>query len=181
MYGNNRKQNTTDLQQSCATMGTLKQIEKKKFGTYTPKDCLIEKLPKKLISRLAKFGTLFKTPAKDLGSLKMINNKIVVRQATEDDVPFLFATYLKHNWYDKTNSTLLPKIVWMNAQRKRLQNIFDENKIKIACLGDDPDLIMGYGFLDLNNEPFIYIKKHYRNQEENIEELLRKTIKGEQQ
>jgi len=111
----------------------------------------------------------------------MINNKIIVRRAKEEDVPFLFATYLKHNWYDKTNSTLLPKMAWMNAQRKRLQRIFDSGLILIACLGDDPDLIMGYGFLDLDKRPFVYIKKHYRNQEENIEELLKESINKEQQ
>lgn len=109
----------------------------------------------------------------------MIPKKIIVRPAKEEDVPFLFATYLKHNWYDKTNSTLLPKIVWINAQRKRLQKIYDENKVKIACINEDPDLIMGYGFLDLDKKPFVYIKKHYRNQEENLENLLRESIKGD--
>jgi hypothetical protein len=111
----------------------------------------------------------------------MIANKIKIRKANQGDIPFLMATYLKNNWYDKRNSTLLPKPVWMGAQRKRIEKIFDENKINIACLGDDPDLILGYGFLDFNDKPFIYVKRHYRNQQENIEEQLKQSITGAQQ
>jgi hypothetical protein len=111
----------------------------------------------------------------------MIGNNIKIRKANDGDIPFLMATYLKNNWYDKRNSTLLPKPVWMDAQRKRMQKIFDSNKINIACLGDDDDLILGYGFLDLNNKPFIYVKRHYRNQKENIEQQLNQSIIKEHQ
>ena len=160
-------------------MENLKQAAKEKFGAIIQKVCPTEKLPNESISPRDKFFTRYNRLKKDLGSYRMTNKNIIVRPAKEEDIPFLFATYLKHNWYDKTNSTLLPKIVWINAQRKRLQKIYDENKIKIACLNDDADLIMGYGFLDLDNKPFVYVKKHYRNQQENVEDLLKENIKGD--
>lgn len=69
----------------------------------------------------------------------------------------------------------------MAAQRKRLEKIYAEDRVRICCLADDPDLILGYGFLDTNNKPFIYVKRHYRNQQENVEEKLKQSIIGEKQ
>lgn len=182
LFGNNRKLSITGLPQSFITIKNLRTAAKEKFGGYMLKDFLSERLLKKLILRPGKCFTLYKSRAKDLGSSKMTNRVTLhIRNANQDDIPFLFSTYLKHNWYDKTNSTLLPKMVWINAQRKRLEKIYQENKVRVCCLAEDHELILGYAFLDADNKPFVYVKQAFRKSPENIDELLRKTIEEEQQ
>lgn len=100
---------------------------------------------------------------------------ILIRNQTKDDEPFLFATYLQHNWYDKTNSTTLKKSTWMSLQHKRLENVLKEQKVKIACLKEDPDVILGYAFQD-GNKPFSYLKLAWRNCPIDIKEMLLKSL-----
>lgn len=113
----------------------------------------------------------------------MINTSktIIVRKAIAEDIPFLFSTYLKHNWYDKRNTTLLPKFVWTTAQRKRLQKIFDEGRIRVACLSDDKEIILGYAFMDKDDKVFVYVKMAWRNSPYKIEDLLKTTVEKEYQ
>lgn len=100
---------------------------------------------------------------------------IHIRNHTKDDHPFLFATYLQHNWYDKTNSTTLKKSTWMNLQHKRLEDVLENQKIKVACLKEDPDVILGYAFQD-GSKPFSYIKLAWRKSPIDIKELLLKSL-----
>jgi|688.fasta_scaffold858875_1 hypothetical protein len=100
---------------------------------------------------------------------------IDIRDHKKDDEPFLFSTYLKNNWYDKTNSTTLKKATWMNLQHGRLEKVLDKQKIKIACLKEDPDVILGYSFQD-GSAPFVYVKLAWRNNQLNIKDLLLKSL-----
>lgn len=87
---------------------------------------------------------------------------ITIRDHVPDDEPFLFSTYLKNNWYDKTNSTTLKKNTWMSLQHKRLEKVLETQKVSIACLKEDPDVIIGYCFNDAG-KPFVYIKLAWRH------------------
>lgn len=100
---------------------------------------------------------------------------ISIRDHVKDDEPFLFSTYLKNNWYDKTNSTTLKKATWMSLQHKRLEKVLDTQKVKIACLENDPDVILGYAFNDAG-KPFVYVKLAWRNNQLNLKEKLTKSI-----
>lgn len=103
---------------------------------------------------------------------------IKIRDHVEGDHPFLFATYLQNNWYDKTNTTTLKKATWMGLQHKRLEKVLDEQKVKVACLSNDEDIILGYAFND-GKKPFVYVKLAWRKNPQKIEELLLKQL-GEQ-
>jgi len=96
---------------------------------------------------------------------------IKIRDHVEGDHAFLFSTYLQNNWYDKTNSTTLKKDTWMSLQHKRLEKVIDRQKIKIACLSDDPDVILGYAFQD-GEKPFSYVKLAWRSNPQNIKDML---------
>src|ERR1700690_683206 len=92
-----------------------------------------------------------------------ISKFIRIRNFEEGDIPFLFATYLKHNWYSKENSTTLKKETWLSFHRNRLNDIIRQNHaIKMVCLAEDPESNVGYGFID-DDKPFIYIKLAWRN------------------
>jgi hypothetical protein len=93
---------------------------------------------------------------------RFIQEEITFRNHVADDHNFLFATYLQNNWYDKTNTTTLKKDTWMSLQHKRLEKVLDTQNIKIACLSDHPDVILGYAFQD-GSKPFCYLKLAWRN------------------
>ena len=178
LSGSNHKLNTIGLSRFTSTIKNLKLLAKNKFGVTTLKEYLTGKSPESLASLHGRSCTQLTSLKKDLGLLKMNNasKTIIVRRTLNDDVPFLFATYLKHNWYDKRNSTMLPKMVWTLAQRKKLSKIIEEQKVRVACLSDDPDIILGYGFMDNDKKPFVYVKLAWRNSPYKIEELLTTTI-----
>lgn len=100
---------------------------------------------------------------------------VKIRDHQEDDHAFLFSTYLKNNWYDKTNSTTLKKATWMGLQHTRLEKVLENQKVKIACLSEDPDVILGYSFQD-GSAPFVYVKLAWRNNQLNIKDLLLKSL-----
>lgn len=102
---------------------------------------------------------------------------VQIRDHKLTDHPFLFSTYLKNNWYDKTNSTTLKKATWMGLQHSRLEKVLEEQKVKIACLSEDPDVILGYSFQD-GSAPFVYVKLAWRNTfcKLNLKDLLLKSL-----
>lgn len=99
---------------------------------------------------------------------------IQIRDVEPDDHAFLFSTYLKNNWYDKTQSTTLKKHTWMALQHKRLEKVLTEDKVKIACLAEEPDTIVGYAFRD-GAKPFAYVKLAWRS---DILDLKNRLIKS---
>lgn len=89
------------------------------------------------------------------------NKLIEIRDAEPSDHAFLFNSYLQNNWYDKTQSTTLKKHTWMALQHKRLEKVLETKTVKVACLSEDPDIIIGYAFKD-GDKPFSYVKLGWR-------------------
>lgn len=143
------------------------------------RDCLIDKFQKGLGLLLDRFVIPYRTQQKGLGLSKMMP-RILIRKSRPQDINFIRHSYLKNNWYDKRNSTLLPKKVWVEAQAKRIQMMIDTQSVYVASLCGDPNLIFGYGFWDID-KPFIYIKKHFRGLEDDLEKQLLEIINKEKQ
>lgn len=104
-------------------------------------------------------------------NLDRLKQGIQIRNAESDDHSFLFSTYLKNNWYNKTQSTTLKKNTWMSLQHNRLTKVLEIQPVKIACLTDDPETILGYAFKD-GEKPFVYVKLAWRGPALNIEKHL---------
>ena len=100
---------------------------------------------------------------------------IQIRDAEPDDHPFLFSTYLKNYWYSKTQGTTLKKHTWMALQHKRLEKVLETQKVKVACLSESPDVILGYAFQD-GEKPFSYLKLAWRDPKLSISEKLLKSL-----
>ena len=105
--------------------------------------------------------------------------QIQIRDAEPSDHAFLFATYLKNNWYDQTQSTTLKKHTWMALQHRRLEKVLNTKPVKIACLSEDPEVILGYAFKD-GDKPFSYVKLAWRSTVLRIAETLIESL-GEKQ
>jgi len=109
-----------------------------------------------------------------------MNRYIKVRDHVEDDIAFIYDAYMRNNWYLKENSTTLKKATWMGLQRKRLDKILETQKVQVACLSQDEDIIVGFGFKDGEEKDFVYVKLAWRNSPQKIEELLLNKLKEQQ-
>lgn len=102
---------------------------------------------------------------------------VLVRDAEPDDHSFLFSTYLRNNWYSKTQTTTLKKATWMGLQHRRLEKVLEDQTVKVACLSEDPDTIIGYCFKD-GKEPFTYVKLAWRAPNLNIAKILNESLEN---
>lgn len=71
---------------------------------------------------------------------------VAIRYAAEEDRNFILATWLRGLYYGDTWFREVPKEIFMTEYHKILNNILasPNTKIYVACLIDDPDVILGY-------------------------------------
>lgn len=97
--------------------------------------------------------------------------QVIVRPAVTADHNFVYATYLRNRWFSDSNTTTLRKDTWMKLQHQRLEKIMATQRVLVACLSVDPDVILGYR-LDDGSEPFTYIKRAFRQEDFQIQKQL---------
>ena len=101
--------------------------------------------------------------------------KVLIRFLTEGDEAFIYSTYLRNRYFDKNNKTTLKRSTWSSLQHKRLEGILGKDLVLIACLESDPDIIVGYAFMD-GSEPWSYVKKDWREYNPPIKDKLLKEL-----
>jgi len=89
-----------------------------------------------------------------------------IRDAVEGDKNFILATFLRGLYYGDSWFSQMPKDIFMSNYKKVADELVAENKttIKIACLNDSPDVILGYSILskDYNTVVWVFVKKDWR-------------------
>lgn len=78
---------------------------------------------------------------------KTINKQelISTRAATPKDHNFIMATFLRGLYYGDTWFNLVPKNIFMAHYHAILERLLKSQvTIKVACLRDDPEVILGY-------------------------------------
>lgn len=90
-----------------------------------------------------------------------------VRTAVEEDRNFILKSFLLGIYYGDTWFSKIPKRIFMDNYKKVAEALFYryKNTIKIACLPDDPTVILGYSILnsDYTVLHFLYVKDRWRN------------------
>lgn len=91
-----------------------------------------------------------------------------VRDYLESDKSFIKATFLRGLYYGDSWYSLIPKDIFMDNYSMALDRLFDHPSvtIKIACLTEDPDVILGYSILsaDFMTIHWVFVKKAWRTQ-----------------
>lgn len=101
-----------------------------------------------------------------------------IRDAVNSDISFIMATFLRGLYYgdsfndpdDNPNPdhvvkclSLMPKDVFMDNYKKIVQALVasPKNVVKVACLKEDPDVILGYSVLSADHQTvhWVYVKK----------------------
>lgn len=89
-----------------------------------------------------------------------------IRDAKEEDKHFILATFLRGMYYGDSWFSFIPKQIFMTNYKPVAEALVNGNKtaIKIACLKEDPDVILGYSILsaDYLTIHFCFVKAAWR-------------------
>lgn len=99
--------------------------------------------------------------------------KIILRTSTHSDHPFIFASFLRNRWFDKSNKTTLKRSTWSALHHNRLESLL--HTAVVACLDDDVDHIVGYGLL-YDQKPYVYVKLRWRSPSLGVKEMLERKL-----
>lgn len=97
--------------------------------------------------------------------------KVVIRPYITDDAAFVYSTWRNSLWYDKKRDSCGSDSFYRTATKKIKHLIkMPGVEIKIACLSDDHNHILGCSVKTNNCLEWVYVKEDYRN--EGIAKLL---------
>lgn len=87
-----------------------------------------------------------------------------IRDGKESDNNFILATFLRGLYYGDSWFSLIPKDIFMDNYKEVAEHMVANNTIKIACLPEDPDVILGYSILsaDFQTIHWVYVKSAWR-------------------
>lgn len=89
-----------------------------------------------------------------------------IRDYTKDDRAFVLATFLRGLYYGDSWFGEIPKPIFMTNYSIIAEKLIDSPKtiIKVACLPDSPDVILGYSILsaDFQGIHWMYVKSMWR-------------------
>ncbi len=89
---------------------------------------------------------------------------VVVRKYKPNkDIALIFSTWRNSIWFDEPRDAKQANTVFRKLTQK-IKNIINNktSTIKIACLKEDPDIIVGYSVFTQDNLEWIYVKPDYR-------------------
>ena len=95
-----------------------------------------------------------------------MNKPWAIRDFVPADTNFIMATFLRGLYYGDSWFSLMPKDLFMLNYKKVAEALLASPKvtIKIACLKDDYDVILGYSILGPDGVVhWVQVKKDWRN------------------
>lgn len=87
-----------------------------------------------------------------------------VRDGNMEDKNFVLATFLRGLYYGDSWFSRIDKDIFMDNYKKIAEALFTRGMVKIACLKQDPSVILGYSLLSTDYQAihFVYVKKSWR-------------------
>jgi len=89
-----------------------------------------------------------------------------IRDMKEEDKNFIRASFLKGLYYGDSWFSMIPKDEFMKNYKSVIEHFLHDPTaiVKVACLSDDPDTIIGYSILsaDYVTVHWVYVKSKWR-------------------
>lgn len=86
------------------------------------------------------------------------------RGAVPGDLPFVFSTFLKglrhgNDWFERIDQD-----AYFKHYHEAIEHILADHRtqVKIACLKDDPEVILGYSISSNTHYHWVFVKKAWR-------------------
>ncbi len=98
-----------------------------------------------------------------------LNSLYIVRDAKPEDQNFILASFLNGIYYGNTLFNMIPKAIFMENYKEIANELYRnqlKTVVKVACLKDDEDVILGYSILsaDYLTIHWVYVKEKFRHQ-----------------
>jgi hypothetical protein len=91
-----------------------------------------------------------------------------IRDMKEADKNFIMATWLRGLFYGDSWFSIIPKDIFMNSYKQVAKNMLESPKVKVrvACLKEDSDIILGYSVSSSDNVAVVwmFVKTPWRQQ-----------------
>lgn len=87
---------------------------------------------------------------------------VSIRGPRPEDVNFIYASWLRGLYYGDTWYGEMPKDIFMHNYHKVLENILTRADVKVACLKEDPDVILGYAVSSGTTLHWVFVKSAWR-------------------
>lgn len=91
-----------------------------------------------------------------------------IRPAKPEDMNFVMATFLRGLYYGDPWYTQIPKDIFMSVYKQIAQKAWESPTvvIRVACLKEDENVILGYSVLSADNSAilWVFVKTAFRNQ-----------------
>lgn len=90
---------------------------------------------------------------------------ITTRPGKMEDASFIFATWLRGLYHGDSWFKIIPKKIFMENYHRVVEKILSSPgvEVKVACLKDDPDVILGYSVYKEDRLHWIFVKISWRN------------------
>jgi GNAT superfamily N-acetyltransferase len=88
-----------------------------------------------------------------------------IRDMVAEDKNFILATSLRGIYYGDSWFSLIPKDTFMDFYKNVIGAMLTKCNVKVACLPDDPSVIIGYSILSSDYQAivWVYVKQAWRN------------------
>lgn len=92
---------------------------------------------------------------------------VAIRDYLESDKNFIFSTWLRGLYHGDSWFSEIPKDIFMKHYHKFIEYLLNHanTTVKVACLKDDPEVILGYAVLNKEDTllHWVFCKSAWRN------------------
>ena len=90
---------------------------------------------------------------------------VEIRDAVDADRPFIYASWLRGLKHGNDYFELIENEAYFKHQHDTIESILDdfEVTVKIACLKEDPAVVLGYVVYKYTRLDYVFIKKSWRS------------------
>lgn len=118
-------------------------------------------LPIGLQQKLYTFPFTKDAPVDEI-SIEPYSLNVITRDMEPRDIPCIYSTWRNSAYYGSKKDHVQPAKIFFKMQTVKIKSILDKSQTKIACLEEDPDLIIGYVVWSGTHLDWIYVKADYR-------------------
>jgi Acetyltransferase (GNAT) family len=99
-------------------------------------------------------------------TLALVRSSFMVREPVDDDLPYLFSTYLECLRKESAQHGQIPGHIFFPNQRRVFEGILRHGRVLVACLDEGPAAIVGWlSYIEDPLNPalhFVYTKHPFR-------------------
>lgn len=87
-----------------------------------------------------------------------------VRGATEEDYPFIYATWLRSQYYGNSWFKQIDKDTFFNSYKLVVETRLRSSSVRVSCLSSDPEIVLGYSVTSPDDTTlhWVYVKRAWR-------------------